>query len=306
MRYVLGIIVFLASLGAVAVTMMINATYQFGQGGSPSEALMRAAAMAVFDCVKAGLPVGMSWWWARRQWQLLVVGGTTFAFCFVMSLISAVGFYAANHATVSHDREGVTTRYRAAGREVGDIEKRLSEIGKVRSADAVEAALKALRTDKRYFSSKSCADATLPASREFCRDYFTTEGELAGAREAQRLENRRAALRTTMEQLIKAGAEKDADPQATLLGRLLPFLNLQDVKLSVDLLPSLLLEIVAGFGLLLATSMMQWTPRAERDESRGVATPQMTKPPGVKGPEAVVKPMTFKVRKDGTYVIDAS
>ena len=302
MRYVLGIIVFLASLGAVAVTMMVNATYQFGQGATPPDAMMRAVAMVVFDSLKAGLPVGMSWWWARRQWSMLAIGAITFAFCFAMSLISAIGFYATNHATVTQDRDGITIRYHTARRQLADIDKRLGEIGSVRTADVVETALKALRTDKRYLTSKSCEDATAPASREFCRDYFGIEGELATAREVQRLQVRRETLQASVDQLLKAGADKDSDPQATTLSRILPFLRLQDVKIGVDLLPALLLEIVASFGLVLATSMMQWMPRPEI--AGGKSAIKHPRRPDAKALEVGQKPLTFKVRKDGTYTID--
>ena len=301
MRYVLGIIVFLASLGAIAVTMTVNATYQFGQGATPADAMMRAVAMVVFDSLKAGLPVGMSWWWARHQWSLLAIGAITFAFCFAMSLISAIGFYATNHATVSQDRDGITIRYRTARRELTDLDKRFGEIGSVRPADAVETTLKSLRTDKRYLTSKSCEDATAPASRDFCREYFGVEGELATAREVQRLQTRRDTLQATVDQLLKAGAEKDSDPQATALNRLLPFFHLQDVKLGVDLLPAILLEIVASFGLVLATSMMQWMPRA--DTTGGKSAIKLPRRADVKALEVGQKPLTFKVRKDGTYTI---
>lgn len=303
MRYVVGFVVFVASLAAIAVTMTMNASYQYGQGGTPFEAVMRAIAMGVFDCVKAGLPVGIAWWLARRQWLLLGLGAVTFCFCFFMSLVSAVGFYATNHAAVSGGRERVTVTYRDVRKELDDLEKRLGELGSQRPGDAVDAALQAMRTDRRFESSKGCAEATLPASRELCREYFAAVGELAAAREVERLQQRREALKSTVAALLKAGAERDADPQATVLSRLMPFVKVQDVKLGVDLLPSLLLEIVAGFGLLLATSMIQKSARGQQPpDGGGKGSPPDDAP---KGPDGKRKPMTFKVRKDGSYVIEA-
>lgn len=304
MRYVVGFVVLLASLAAIGVTMTMNASYQYGQGATPFEAQMRAVAMGVFDCVKAGLPVGMAWWLARRRWLLVGLGAVTFGFCFAMSLVSAVGFYATNHSAVTERREGITLGYRDARKELDATDKRLGEIGSVRSADVIEAALQAMRTDRRFESSKGCAEATLPASRELCRDYFAGVGELAAAREMAQLQERRRSLQASVTQLLNAGAERDADPQATMLGRLLPFVKLQDVKLGVDLLPSLLLEIVAGFGLVLATSMMQWSGRGGPGDG-GEPPAAMPEPDSPKAPEGKRKPMTFKVRKDGTYVIDA-
>lgn len=302
MRYVVGVVVFLAALGAIGVTMAMNASYQYGQGATPSEAMLRAVAMGVFDIVKAGLPVGMAWWWGRRQWLLLVLGGLTFGFCFMMSLVSAVGFYATNHAAVTEGRETVTVSYRDVRKELDETEKRLREIGTVRPPEMVEAAVQAMRTDRRFESSKGCADATLPTSRELCRDYFAGVGELAAAREMGRLQERRDVLKAKVGQLLKAGAERDADPQATVLSRLLPFFKLQDVKLGVDLLPSLLLEIVAGFGLLLATSMIQWSGR---ERGKGNPPIEPSAPPPANPAAERRKPMTFKARKDGMYVIDA-
>ena len=297
MRYVVGMIVFIASFGAIFVTMAMNGSYQYGQGATPFEATMRLVAMVVFDSVKAGLPVGLAWWAARRQWLLLAIGAATFAFCFVMSVLSAVGFYASNHVAVSQNRDGVTVSYRDARRELDATTKRLTELGTIRPVAVVEASLQGLRTDKRFATSKECSEVTLPASRELCREYFSVQSELAAAREAARLQDKADGLQTTVRQLLRAGAERESDPQAAVIGKLLPFLGFEDVKLGVDILPSLLLEIVASFGLLLASSLMV---RKQIDAVVGIGTKEAE--PG----EATVpvKPMAFKVRKDGMVVIE--
>lgn len=301
MRTVVGIVVFIASLGAIAVTMSMNATYQFGQGATPAEAVMRAAAMGVFDCVKAGLPIGLAVWWARRQWLLLGLGGITFIFCGAMSVISAVGFYATSHASVSQGREAITLQYRRARGELAEIERQLGLLQAVRPLGLVEAAIQAAKTDKRFATSNGCTDATAMASRDFCEEYFGLQGELAGANEVWRLRALREELRLSVDALLRAGAERDTDPQATLLSRLMPGVNMQDVKLSVDLLPSLLLEIVAAFGLLLATSMMSRTTGLSYDAER---QGEASKGREVSAPMIAKNPLSFRMRKDGKYAIE--
>lgn len=299
MRYLVGMIVFIASFGAILVTMAMNGSYQHGQGATPFEATMRLLAMVVFDSVKAGLPVGLAWWAARRQWLLFAIGLATFGFCFVMSVLSAVGFYASNHSAVSHNRDGVTISYRDARRELEATTKRLGDLGVIRPVAVVEAALQALRTDKRFASSKECSGATAAASREFCREFFSTQAELEAAREAARLQVKLDGLQTRVRQLLRDGAEREADPQAAVLGKLLPFFGFDDVKLGVDILPSLLLEIVASFGLLLASSLLV------RQQSNANSGPAVTgaKSAPVDG-DVPLKPMAFKVRKDGMVVIE--
>jgi len=63
-----------------------------------------------------------------------------------------------------------------------------------------------------------------------------------------------------------------------------------------------LLEIDASFGIVLAMGMMQRTPRSEN--LGGGSAPRPAQRSNAKALEAGRKPMTFKVRKDGTYVID--
>ena len=299
MRYVVGMIVFIASCGAVIVTMAMNGSYQYGQGATPFEATMRMVAMVVFDSMKAGLPVGLAWWAARRQWLLFVIGAATFAFCFVMSVLSAVGFYASNHVAVSQGREGVTVSYQDARRELDATAKRLAELGVVRPLTVVEASLQAMRTDKRFATSKECFDATATASRDFCREYFSAQGELAAAREAIRLQEKADGLQVTVRQLLSAGAGRESDPQAAVIGKLLPFLGFEDVKLGVDILPSLLLEIVASFGLLLASSLFVRKVAGAASGATGKAT--KSEPVDTDAP---VKPLAFKIRKDGMVVIE--
>lgn len=299
MRFVIAILVLLASLAAIAATTAINAFYQFGQGATSFEGGMRVVAMVVFDVVKAGLPVGMAWWWLRRQWLHLLLGAGMFAFCLAMSLLSALGFYASNHASVRQGREGLTVRYRDVRGEMVSTDKRLRDLGPVRPVAVIEATLQGLRTDRRYATSKECSDATLQSSREFCRNYFLVQGELSAAVEAQRLREQQDYLKADAHELLQAGAEREADPQVAVLRILLPFLGLDNVRLGVDVLPSLLLEFVASFGLLLASSLFARRPR-EPSSQPGEQGAEIAQPASGERPT----PMSFTKRSDGLIVIE--
>ena len=57
-----------------------------------------------------------------------------------------------------------------------------------KSTAQVEAEIKAAMQHERWTSSKGCTDATARESREFCRNYYLLQGDLAAAREAKGLE----------------------------------------------------------------------------------------------------------------------
>lgn len=78
----------------------------------------------------------------------------------------------------------------AASRDIVNEKRRAryaaSASGK--GAGQLAAEIKALEQDARWTSSAQCTDATAPASRAFCQDYYRTAAEHAAAKEAANLE----------------------------------------------------------------------------------------------------------------------
>jgi hypothetical protein len=72
-----------------------------------------------------------------------------------------------------------------------------------KSASQIDADLKAMEFDERWTRSKKCTDATVPASRSFCAEYFTLKGQRDGAVEAGNLEGIVWNAGTTVETEVK-------------------------------------------------------------------------------------------------------
>jgi hypothetical protein len=83
----------------------------------------------------------------------------------------------------------------------------------------VQEALRGLEQDARWQSSKACREATVEASRAFCKGYFEVRGEAARATEAAQLEQRIGELKGKATHLEEQGAGREADNQAAVLAR---------------------------------------------------------------------------------------
>ena len=94
--------------------------------------------------------------------------------------------------------------------------------------------------------------------------YFAEKSKLSSAIEASHLDDRRAELRREVNQLRAAGAGEAADPQASLLARLLPTnIGVSRVQLALNIFFAVLVEFGAAFGLYIGHA--PWRLRAPRD-----------------------------------------
>jgi hypothetical protein len=119
----------------------------------------------------------------------------------------------------------------------------------------------------RWQSSKACREATIEASRAFCRGYFELKGEAARAHETADLEQRIGELKGRATRLEEQGAGREADNQASVLAHPLG-LQTAEVEIGLTLLVPSLAEICAAFGLYLATAHLR-TGHDARRRGRG-------------------------------------
>jgi hypothetical protein len=97
---------------------------------------------------------------------------------------SALGFLDETHAASVGGREAVTERYQAAKERLEGLQTRLAPVAKARPAGVVEAGVIAGQHDPLWASSKGCTNATIQASRAFCRNQELLKEELKASREA--------------------------------------------------------------------------------------------------------------------------
>ncbi|MGB8868011.1 MAG: hypothetical protein WCC96_01995, partial [Rhodomicrobium sp.] len=136
-------------------------------------------------------------------------------------------------------------------------------------SSVLQESLRGLEQDRRWQSSKSCANATADASRAFCKGYFELKAEAARASEAERLEASIAALKSQSRQLEEQGAGREADNQAAVLARLLG-VSAAKVERALMLFLALLVEVGAALGLFFATGHIRTAGSPDAPRGRGV------------------------------------
>jgi hypothetical protein len=170
-----------------------------------------------------------------------------FGGCLAFSLFSAIGFAASSRGAVTGSREAVSLRYHAAERELREIKERVTSLEATRPRAVIEAAIARGKRDRYWSSSNECKDATVEASRAFCRGIGDLRVQLAAAVEDERLQERGASLKAEPDNLLGAGARNDQDQQAALLARLTGF-GMERVQTSIVALFAVLVEFGSAFG----------------------------------------------------------
>jgi hypothetical protein len=238
----------------LAVSMACNWVFFSGLGRTPVEAQMLGGVSIASDIFKALCPFWIIAAVAVHRWLSAFGATVMLVLCLVLSFLAAVGFAAGSRGAVTSTREGLNARYEGAGRDLADLTERLRKLAEARPVAVVEQSLNELKQDRRWQSSKQCEDATLTASREFCKGYFQVRGELASAVEAARLTGRIEDLKHEAKELRARGAGEEADPQAGLVSRFVG-LSVASVQSGVNLLVAIFLEFGAAFGLYFALTL---------------------------------------------------
>lgn len=273
MRHALYLIAgVVAALLFIAASGVMNFLFMSGQGKTPLEGYVLGGVSIGVSGFNAALPFVIAS--ASRQRQRIRAGLAVvfFAMTLAAALFSAVGFAASNRGAVVGSREAVTARYDVAVAELAEVEGKLAALPVHRVAAVIEETISAIKQDRRWLSSNSCADATASASLAFCKGFYEARAELAAAVEADRLSGKRETLRREVDTLKQHGAGQAADPQAGLLARL----SGVDVSLAQMILMCFfagLVEFGAAFGLFFALGSS-----GEASGTRGGAVVEVLEP----------------------------
>jgi hypothetical protein len=235
-----------AALVFMTASGWMNVRFMTGLARTPADAIGFGAASIAVTVSNAAMPFFLGWAWDKRRWFALAAGAVLFPLLLGASLLSAFGFAATNRGASVGGREGVTATYEAAKLKKEDLLRRLAGVAQVRAIGVVEAEIKAAKQERPWASSKECTEATVTASRGFCKRYETLVGELQAAKDAKELRREIDAVESEMAALREGGAGQDADPQASLISKL-SGVHRANVQLGWELMFALLLELGAAF-----------------------------------------------------------
>jgi hypothetical protein len=269
MRFLVVIVSAGAALALIAASGLMNWVFMTSLGKTEFEQQILGAVSIAVSAFLALLPTLMLWAYREGRSVFLVLGLPVFLAFAAFSLSSAIGFAAKNRGSLAEDRALATAKLLGVRREIDEAETRLKALGTPSPLPALQERVRGLEQDRRWQSSKQCADATAEASRAFCRGYFELKAEAARAMEAQHLQDRLAGLRGESRQLEDQGAGREADNQAAVLARLLG-LPAVKVERGLTLYLALLVELGAALGLYFATGHMRPGSPAASGRGRGL------------------------------------
>ncbi len=179
-----------AALTFVVASGLMNWVFMTSLGKSEFEQQILGAVSVAVSAFLALLPTLLVWAFRERRIAYMVLGVPVFLAFAAFSLSSAVGFAAKNRGSLGEDRALASERLAGLRHELSETESKLKALGAARPLAVLDQLLRGIEQDRRWASSKECADATADASRSFCKGYFDLKAEAALAGEVKRHEGR--------------------------------------------------------------------------------------------------------------------
>jgi hypothetical protein len=236
------------TLAVIALSMAMNFSFGYGLGTSAINARILGALSVACDGLKAVLPLFIAWQWADGHRLASVAGAVLFALLLTYGTASAIGFAAENRVALTGARENRNVALDDAIADLATAQAHLAGLPSHRLHAVIEAELAAQRKDRLWDATSSCTDATLPASRDFCKRIEALKGELAVAAKGMSLSEKIERLNFQIAQARQAGAGTEADPQARAIAY---FTAIEPVHVRSGLawLLAMTVEATSAFGL---------------------------------------------------------
>jgi len=264
MRAGLSLIGALAALTLVGVSASMNIAFLSALGRSDTECMILGAASGAADILKAVLPLFILWAWRAGRSRFVLPATAVWVVFAGFSLLSAFGFTAGNRIEAAAQQTALNDRLDRVQSEAAAARARIAALPASRPVAVIDAEIARLRQNVRWQSTRACTDATVPASRTYCAQYFARVGERASARAADELKAQLDQFARREEDLISQGAGRIADPQSSLLAGIFQVPE-NRVRLILITVLALVVELGSGLGLYLAAGH---TPR-RRGPARG-------------------------------------
>jgi len=252
MRAGLSLIGALAALTLVGISASMNIAFLSALGRSDNERLILGAASGATDILKAVLPLFILWAWRAGRSRFVPPATAVWVVFAGFSLLSAFGFAAGNRIEAAAQQTALNDQLDRVQGEAAAVRARIAALPASRPLAVIEAEIARLRQNPRWQSTRACTDATVPASRTFCAQYFELLGERASAKAAGELKAQLDQLARGEDDLISQGAGRIADPQTELLAGI--FQVPEDrMRLVLITVLALVVELGSGLGLYLAS-----------------------------------------------------
>jgi len=220
-------------------------------GRSDNERLILGAASGATDILKAVLPLFILWAWRAGRSRFVPPATAVWVVFAGFSLLSAFGFAAGNRIEAAAQQTALNDQLDRVQGEAAAVRARIAALPASRPLAVIEAEIARLRQNPRWQSTRACTDATVPASRTFCAQYFELLGERASAKAAGELKAQLDQLARGEDDLISQGAGRIVDPQSALLAGI--FQVPEDrMRLVLITVLALVVELGSGLGLYLA------------------------------------------------------
>ncbi len=263
MRLLVAVVSAGAALALIAASGLMNYVFMTSLGKTPFEQHILGVVSVAVSVFLALLPTLMVWAWREGRMLFVLLAVVAFGGFAAFSLSSAIGFAAKNRGSISEDRALAAARLADLKHTIEDTQSKLKALSPSRPLAVVQEALRGLEQDRYWHSSKLCEDATVEASRAFCKGYFELKGEAARAHEAAGIEQRIGELKNDAWRLEEQGAGREANNQASVLARQLG-LQAAAVERGLTLFIAVLVEIGAALGLYFATAHLHTGHAAPR------------------------------------------
>lgn len=271
MRHALGVLGVLAAGVLLAVSAAMNWRFGYQLGRTDLDGQILGAASAAADCFKALVPFFFFAALRNRAWSQALASAAVWVVVTGYSMTSAIGNAELNRDVTAGQRQ-------LEGQQYADLragkERLVTTRGWVpasRPAATVDVELNALKSQREWQWTSACTDLKAKSNRDYCQKVHALESELASATKATELDAQIAAIDAKLEQAAdKAGALREADPQASALANILGMPK-DRVRSGLSLLVALLVEIGSGLGMYVAFA--QWRIYDRPAEPRSMPAP---------------------------------
>lgn len=296
MRTLVSILGVLVAVAFIMIAALMNWRYGTSLGRSADDQLLFAAAGLAVDVAKILMPFFCWWAFENRRWIAGSLASIALIGCVGYSVAGIAGFVDLARATTTGTLVAKRDRAEALRGELQRKQSSMNALGVVEPMAVIERKLETARQDVRWRTSRECTDATVPASRDYCKEYRGLETQKESSVAAGILERDMAELRRALDQLAGVTQIDRGDPRAGFLSRLTG-LEILWVQTSLSLLFVAIVEFMSTFGIFIALNHGAVASALRREPPGSVHVKQHTK--------SASQPLTLVIERDPIMIENA-
>jgi hypothetical protein len=250
-RHFLGVLGVIAASILLAVSAAMNYRFGFSLGKTALDGQIYGLASAAADCFKALVPFFLFAAIRNRMWSQAAAAAVVWAVVTGYSMTSALGHAALNRLDTTGQRAVEAANYKDTRADLKRAQDQLAWIPQHRPAQTVAADIAAVKDQRLWQATSSCAEVSGKTTRDFCAQFHRLTAEEASAVQAEKLEARVAELTGKLSHVAGGTVMAEADPQASVLAKLTG-LDIPTVQTVLTIFVALLIEIGSAFGMYVA------------------------------------------------------